>query len=170
MDRDHKNRVEAILFTTGKFLDLNEISRLCQISEENYINDLLNELKGDYGKINGALELVNQGNKWRLNIKKEYLFLTEVLLDDSELDQGTQKTLAIIAYKSPVLQSEIIKIRGNGAYDQIKLLKDLDFVISEKSGRTFVLKVSRRFYDYFDVVEDKLKSRLVEDGSKNENI
>jgi len=30
MDRDHKNRVEAILFTTGKFMDVEEIAKLCK--------------------------------------------------------------------------------------------------------------------------------------------
>src|SRR3989344_1995080 len=99
--QDDKNKIEAVLFTTGRFLDIEEK--------------------------NSALQIIEQGSKFKLNIRKEYLYLTESLLTDSELDRPTQETLAVIAYKNPALQSEIIKIRGNGAYDHIKVLKELDF-------------------------------------------
>lgn len=168
MELEHKNRVEAILFTTGRFLGVDEISRLCQMSSPGYVKEILTALKEDYTIRGSALEVVNQGDKWRLNIKRDYLFLTASLLTDCELDEPTQKTLAIIAYKNPALQSEIIKIRGNGAYDQIKILKDLDFVVSEKSGRTAILKLTKKFYDYFDIVEDQLKSKLEEQNAKTE--
>ena len=82
------------------------------------------------------------------------------MLSDSELDKPTQETLAIIAYKNPIFQSEVINIRGNKAYDHIKALKELDFINSEKSGRTRLLKITPKFFDYFDVVEDQLKAKL----------
>ena len=71
-----------------------------------------------------------------------------------------QKTLAIIAFKNPVLQAEVIKIRGNKAYDHIKLLKDEGLLISEKSGRTKLLKLTPQFYDYFDIAEPQLKQKF----------
>ena len=69
------------------------------------------------------------------------------------------------------MQSEIIRIRGNGAYDHIKILKELDFVTSEPSGRTSILRLTTKFYDYFDVVENQLRSKMqvaVEKESKPE--
>jgi len=95
----------------------------------------------------------------KLTIKKEYLYLTEKLLSDCEFDMPTQETLAVVAYKNPVLQCDVIKMRGNKAYDHIKLLKDEGFVLSEKSGRTRLLKLAPKFFDYFDVVEDTIKPK-----------
>ena len=157
---DVKNRIEAILFTTGRFVSLEELGKLCEIGSVGLVKEALVELCKDLDSRQSALCLVEQGSRWKLAIRKEYLYLTEKLLTDCELEKPVQETLAVIAYKSPVLQSEIIKIRGNGAYEHIKVLRELDFVVSEKSGRTRLLKVTQKFYDYFDVVEDQLKAKL----------
>src|SRR3989338_7285515 len=154
------NKVEAILFTTGRFISVEELSKLCGVGSVGHLKEALLSLKKDYETRNGALELIEQGNSWKLNIRKDYLYLTQNLLTDSELDRPTQETLAVIAYKTPALQSEIIKIRGNGAYDHIKILKDLDFVTSEQSGRTRILKLTTKFYGYFDIVENQLKNKF----------
>jgi segregation and condensation protein B len=158
--QEEKNKAETILFTTGKFIGLEELSKLCGIGSIGFLRDVLSQLTEDYKTKNGALEIVQQGDKWKLNVKKNYLYLTETLLTDSELDGATQETLAVIAYKNPALQSEIIKIRGNGAYDHIKILKELDFIGSEPLGRSKILKLTQKFYDYFDVVENQLKSKI----------
>ena len=146
--------------------DIEEMAKMCGIGSIGYAKEALLSLKRDYEDKNSALQIIEQGSKFKLNIRKEYLYLTESLLTDSELDRPTQETLAVIAYKNPALQSEIIKIRGNGAYDHIKVLKELDFVVSEPTGRTKILKLTNKFYDYFDVDEDQLRSKL-QDAPKN---
>ena len=167
---DIKNRIEAVLFTTGRFVGIEELAKLCGIGSAGFIKESLELLKNDYEQKNSALQIIQQGDKFKLNIKKEYLYLTESLLTDSELDKPAQETLAVIAYKNPALQSEIIKIRGNGAYDHIKILKDLDFIISEPSGRSKILKLTSKFYDYFDVVENELRSKLQNAENNSEEI
>lgn len=152
-----KNKIEAILFTTGKFLKLQEIARLAEIGSLGHLKTILSGLKEEYKNKNSSLELINEGDSWRLNIKKDYLYLTESLLSEAELDKPTQETLAIIAYRQPAIQADVINIRGNKSYDHIKLLKEQGFLISERFGRTRILKLTQKFYDYFDVVEDNLK-------------
>ena len=165
---EHENKVEAVLFTTGKFTGLDEISKMTEISIEQ-IKEILINLKKEYENRNCALEVVEQGEKWKLNIRKDYVYLTEGFLTNSELDRPTQETLAVIAYKNPVLQSEVINIRGNKAYDHVSILKELEFITSDKSGRTRLLKLTQKFYDYFDIVEDKLKEKLkIENETKDQ--
>ena len=168
--QDDKNKAETVLFTTGRFLNLDEISKLSGIGSVGYLKELLDGLKKDYETRNGALEIISQGEKWKINIRKEYLHLTENLLTDAELDRPTQETLAVIAYKNPAQQHEIIKIRGNKAYDHIGILKELDFVTSEPSGRSRLLKLTQKFYDYFDVVADQLQAKLKEAENKEVSI
>ena len=160
--QDNKNKIEAILFTTGRFLTIDEISRLVGIGSIGFIKQILDELKEDYSKRETALELINdEKSRWKLNIRKDYLYLTEELLSDAELDKPTQETLAIIAYRQPAIQSDVVNYRGNKAYDHIRKLKEEGFVLSERFGRTKLLKLTQKFFDYFDVVEDELKEKLV---------
>lgn len=167
--QDAKNKIEAVLFTIGRFVSIEELSRMTGIASLGYLKEALDKLREDYANKNSGLEIIELNNKYKLSIKKEYLYLTESLLSDSELDKPTQETLAVIAYKTPVFQSEVVKIRGNKAYEHIKSLKELDFIASEKSGRTRLLKITPKFFDYFDVVEDQIKSKL-DSIAKKENL
>ena len=158
--QDIKNRIEAILFTVGRQVDLDELSQLTGIASKGVLNDALKSLIQDYNNKQGSLEITDDNGKYKLNLKKDYLYLTTKLLDQTEFDKPSQETLALIAYKQPVLQSDIIKLRGNGAYDHIAKLKEMEFITSEKSGRTRLLKTASKFYDYFDVVGEELKQKL----------
>lgn len=160
--QDTKNKIEAMLFTTGRFMNIEEISKLCGIGSVGIVKEALNGLINDYNNRSSSLEVIEENGKFKLNIKKTYNYLTTSLLTDSEFDAPTTKTLAIIAYKNPVLQSEIIDIRGNKAYDHIKLLKDNGFITSEKKGRTRLLKLTSKFFDYFDIIENELKSKFTD--------
>lgn len=157
--QEEKNRIETILFTTGRFMTLQEIAELCGI-EINLIKELVKELKKDYEVKEGPLTIFEENEKYKLSIKKKYNYLTTKLLDTAEMDKPTQETLAVIAYKQPAIQAEIIKIRGNKAYDHVNTLKELNFIISEKYGRTRLLKLTQKFFDYFDLIEDQLKEKF----------
>ena len=164
---DIRNKIEAVLFTIGRFLTLEELSELTGIASIGILKEALEKLKEDYNNRNCSLEIIEDNNKFKLNIKKEYLHLTTKLLNETEFDKPTQETLALIAYKQPVLQCEIIKMRGNTAYDHVKKLKELEFINSEKQGRTRLLKTTAKFYNYFDVVGNELREKF-EEVNKNE--
>lgn len=165
-----KQKIEAILFTLGRFLTLEDIGKFCEIGSAGVVKEVLDELRKDYASRNCALEIEENEGRFKLNIKKEFSYLTNKLLASKEMDSPTTKTLAIIAYKQPVTQSEVIKIRGNKAYDHIKSLKDNNLVTAEKKGRTRLLKVTGNFYEYFDIAEteakDKIKLAVEEQGIK----
>ncbi len=165
---EDKKKVEAILFTTGKFMDLEEISKACGIGSIGYIKELIEQLKKDYSEKDSALTIQELDNKYKLNIKKEFGHITNKLISTKELDSPTTKTLAIIAYKQPVLQSIVIKVRGNKAYDHINILKEQGLILSEKAGRTRMLKLTSKFYDYFDIDDKLLKETLNQIKLKDE--
>lgn len=162
------NKVEAVLFATGRDMDTEEIAKIIGIGSIGVIKAALTKLSEEYNKRDTALQLYEENGKYKLNIKKSYNYLTTKLITDCELDFPTQETLAIIAYKQPILQADIIKARGNGAYEHIHALKEKGLVTSEKSGRTRKLQLTQKFYDYFDVVEDQLRAKFQEIEQKVE--
>lgn len=166
-----KKQIEAILFTTGRFMSSEELAKHLNSNQGDILKSI-EQLKKDYSEKDSALTLHTQDNLFKLNIKKEFGFLTNKLLQDKEIDSPTTKTLAVIAYKSPVTQSEIIKIRGNKAYDHISQLKESGLISSEKYGRTRLIKLTPYFFDYFDIAEKEVKETLktTKDKAIQENI
>jgi len=155
-----QQKVEAILFTTGRFMSVEEIAKVCGIGSIGYVKELLEALQKAYEQRDTALQILCQDNTYKLNIKKDYGYLANKLVSDSELDSPTTKTLAVIAYKQPVLQHEIIKIRGNKAYDHIKLLREQNLITTEKAGRSRLIKLTPHFYDYFDTAAEAVKEQF----------
>ena len=148
-----------MLFTTGRFMSKEEIAKHLNMNNEE-ITKILEELQKDYTEKDSAITLQKQDDLFKLNIKKEFGFIINKLLEDKEMDSPTTKTLAVIAYKSPVMQSEIIHIRGNKAYDHITHLKESGLISLEKQGRTRLIKLTSHFFDYFDIAEKELKEVL----------
>lgn len=155
-----KQKIEAVLFTTAKFMSLQEITDLCNITSPSITKKLLEELQQDYSKKSSSLTIQEEFEKFKLNVKKEFGVITNKLASGSELDSPTTKTLAVIAFKNPMLQSEVIKIRGNKAYDHIKQLLESAMITSEKKGRTRLIKLTPKFFDYFDIAEKELKQQF----------
>lgn len=156
-----KHQLEAILYTLGKFTTLEELAKLTNSTPEK-IKKIINQLIKEYSEKDTALTIQEVDNKIKLNIRKEFGHITNKLLSDTDMDSPTTKTLAIIAYKSPVKQCEVIKMRGNKAYDHVKTLRESGLISSEKCGRTRLLKLTQHFYDYFDTAKKELKEKLTD--------
>ncbi len=151
--------LEAILFVSGRFLPMSEIISLSDLNPI-LIENLMGKLRDKYEKENSALEIVEKNGSWKMDVKKEYSYIINKLATGSaEFSKAEQETLAIIAFKQPIKQSVIIKIRGNKAYDHIKKFSELNLIKKKKIGHTYELSLSDEFYDYFNVndSQDPLK-------------
>lgn len=150
-------RVEAALFISGRFLSLKELVSLTDINPI-LLRKLLDDLNDRYK--DSALEIVNRGELWKMDVSEDYARLVNKLATgSSEFSKAEQETLAIIAYKQPLKQSVLVKIRGNKAYDHIARFVSLGLVVKKKLGHTAELTLSDLFYDYFNVgTEAKLPS------------
>jgi len=101
-----------------------------------------------------------------MDITEKYHYLINRLATgNTEFTKAEQETLAVIAYKQPIKQSVVIKIRGNKSYDHIKKFRELGLVIAKKDGHTNILNLSEEFYEYFNVHK---KESQESDGSGNE--
>ena len=99
------------------------------------------------------------GEMWKMDVRQEYHKVSSKLATgNSEFSKAEQETLAIIAFKQPIKQSVIIKIRGNKAYDHVKKFVELGLLKKKKAGHTNELFLSDEFYEYFSVTQPETKA------------
>lgn len=142
--------VEAVLFTSGSYLSTGEIADLAGVDEED-VPSIVAELREQYESIDSALSIFEENEKYKMNVVEDYSYVVRSVVSEAELRDALMETLALIAYKAPVLQSDIVEARSARAYTHIKELLDRGFVERERDGRTFRLDVTDTFYDYFEV-------------------
>ncbi|MAG02562.1 hypothetical protein CMI42_04450 [Candidatus Pacearchaeota archaeon] len=142
-------KIEAALFLSARFLSLQELVLLTDVNPL-MLKELIEKLTHKYEKSDSAIEIINRENMWKMDVSQEYVsMINKLATGSSEFTKAEQETLAIIAYKQPVKQSVIIKIRGNKAYDHIKTFISSRLVLAKSAGHTKELRLSDDFYDYF---------------------
>jgi len=148
-EKNSEEKVEAALFIAGRFLTLQELMMLTDINPI-MLKEILHRLLKKYSS--GVLRIIQRSNAYKMDIAEQYHYLINKLATGSaEFTKAEQETLAIIAYKQPIKQSVIIKIRGNKSYDHIKKFRQLGLVIAKRVGHTLDLSLSEEFYEYFNV-------------------
>ena len=157
---DIKNKVEALLFSSGKPISFEEIKKLCRLRNDEQLNKALQDLKIDYDNRDSSLILVNEGDKWKITTKENYFHIVKKIVTETELSKTLMETLAVIAWKYPIKQSDLIKIRTNKAYDHLRELETIGYISRQKHGRTKLIKLTDKFFSYFDLPPDKLKEKF----------
>ncbi|HLC98890.1 MAG TPA: SMC-Scp complex subunit ScpB [Candidatus Nanoarchaeia archaeon] len=173
--RDLKKEVEAILFAAGRKVDLEEIAALCRENDLKRIDGALQELKKDYNSSDSPMFLIQEGSGWKMTVKERYLGLVKDVAPHTELNKALLETLAIVAWKQPVMQADVIRVRGSSAYEHIRELVEMGFITKVKHGRSYVLKPSTRFFDYFDLpskeaVKEVFKDVEIADADKRKGL
>jgi len=157
--------LEAVFFVSGRFLSMPDLISLTDLNPI-IIRELIEKLQEKYSKNESAIEIVEKSGLWKMDVRPEFACLINKLATGSaEFSKAEQETLAIIAYKQPIKQSVIIKIRGNKAYDHVKKFSELGLIKKKKLGHTHELSLHEDFYDYFNVSgSNPLKSEEIEDS------
>jgi segregation and condensation protein B len=146
-----KNQVEALLFSSGKAMEEEKLAELVG-AEKRTVRAALKALEKEYASRDTSLRLFNEGSVWKMHVRDEHIPLVRRIVADTELSKATLETLAVIAYSHPnALQSKVVDMRGSSAYEHIKELLELGFVTKAKEGRSFTLRLTEKFFEYFDV-------------------
>ncbi|RLG12742.1 SMC-Scp complex subunit ScpB [Candidatus Pacearchaeota archaeon] len=162
-EKENLSILEAVFFISGKYLSMQELISLTDLNPL-LIKELIEKLQEKYNKTDSAIQIVEKNNLWKMDVKPEYQnIVNKLATGNSEFTKAEQETLAIIAYKQPIKQSVIIKIRGNKAYEHVKKFSDLGLIKKKKQGHTHELSLSDDFYDYFSV-EEKNPFKKTEEG------
>ena len=162
-----KAKIEAVLFVTAKAMQVSEIAEILK-EDELVVEDALLELIMDYSAREGALEIDDEQG-YILQVKEDYKDIVEKLCP-VELKPAILKTLTIIALKEPIRQSYLKELRGATAYEHIQelLQKGLIARIKDKNGRSYNIKTTPKFAEYFKLKGDtKTLAKILELDKKS---
>jgi segregation and condensation protein B len=150
-----KNKVamiEAALYVAGKPLDLKTLAAVVGIRSEDKARELARSLKAKYGSDGGCLEVLELSDgRFVMQLRPQFVQDVKRLATRQLLTPGPMKTLSFIAYRQPVTQSYLAKVRGNLAYSHVKQLREVGLVAEERLGRTKMLRTTENFADYFNL-------------------
>lgn len=148
-----KAKIEAVLFVTSKPIKAQAIARIVN-ADVQAVRQTLLELVHDYEERKGGLE-ISDDDGYAFQVKDEYASLMDEFMP-VEMSAALIRTLSAIAIKQPITQSEIIRIRGAGAYDHIRDLvaKELVSKREEQGERSPILSTTKKFQEYFKLSKE----------------
>lgn len=155
-------KIEAILYLKGQPLSLSQISEYagCDRAE---VEEALLDLIDDYAHRESALEVVETESGYSLQLREAFQDVMQALVP-AELGVGALRTLAAIALKGPLLQTDLVELRGSGAYQHVQELMQLGLIRrrrGEGNGRSYRVQVTEKFHQYFHVENLPLLERMV---------
>ena len=148
------SKIEAILYLKGRPIGLKELAELA-CEEPDQVRTALTLLTTSYAQRDTALEVVEQSGRYCLQLRQALADLVKNMLPVN-LSTATLRTLATIALKKRIVRSELVDLRGSGAYDHIKELLAQDFIERRRQseGRSYWLTLSEKFHRTFSVLPD----------------
>ena len=147
--------IEAALYVAGRPLDINELGQVINSRSKKKIKKYTEVIMKEYIARSSPMEILAlKDERYVLQVKSEYTPLIKKLVNRPLLSSGPLKTLSYIAFRQPITQKRVIEVRGQHAYDHVKLLKDMGLITSERLGRSVAIKTTDYFADYFGLTQD----------------
>ncbi|MBI5884719.1 SMC-Scp complex subunit ScpB [archaeon] len=150
-----KKIIEAALFMSPTALKTEDFGKIARGYKAEEIRLALELLRKEFNERDTSLKVIESMNGWQMAVKEEYEDKVIHLAASSQFNKSILRTLAFIAYKEPLKQSALIKLRNNKAYDHIKLLEAKGFIQRKQEGQTYLVSTTNKFRQYFgeDAVE-----------------
>jgi len=150
-----KNLIESLIFVSQEPLTLERIQAVLEGVPADDIRAAIEELVADCAGDNRGVQVVNIGGGWLFTTKPAFDREVRRLLQierKNRLSSAGLETLAAIAYRQPVTQSEVSAIRGVDSTGALKTLleKKLIKIVGRKKapGNPLVYRTSDEFLLY----------------------
>lgn len=143
--------VEALIFVADEPISIKNLADVLE-EEKEAIESVIEELKQEYERREGGLQLREIAGGWQISTRAEFHEEIRAFLKtrpSAKLSLAALETLAVIAYKQPVTVPEILEIRGVQSASAIKTLLDKKLITAkgrkETVGRPMQYGTSKDF-------------------------
>jgi len=164
--------IEALLFAAPEPLTMSRIKTIVPGTEAGDITESIDELRKEYEQDARAFQIVDVANGWQLTSKPDYAIWVDKLFESrgkARLSRAALETLAVVAYKQPVVRSTIESIRGVNVDSVLRTLMERDLIRmvgrADGPGRPLLFGTTKEFLLRFGIsrISDLPKLEEIED-------
>jgi segregation and condensation protein B len=158
---DLKNIIESLLLVTEEPLTIARIKSILIEPGRKELQNALTELAAEYEARKGGFFLREVAGGYQIRTRPEYREWIKRLIQPKplRLSKPALETLAIIAYKQPIIRSDIEHIRGVNCGGILRMLleRKLIRILGRKEipGRPIIYATTKQFLEIFDLKDLK---------------
>jgi segregation and condensation protein B len=155
--KDIKYIIESLLFVADEPLPVDRIKKILIQVETREIRETMAELTAEYEARGGGFYLDEVAGGYQIRTRPQYTDWIKKLIQPKplRLSKPALETLVIIAYKQPIIRSDIEHLRGVDCGGVIRALleRKLIRVLGRKeiAGRPLIYATTKRFLEIFDL-------------------
>jgi len=151
-----RSRLEAVLFLAREPLSLRKLAQSANLADATEARTLLAELRRLYDHRGCAFQVEQLAGGYQLRTRPKFASWLRPLVPgevEIRLSPPALETLAVVAYRQPVLRADVEAIRGVACGEILRQLMDRDLLRivgrSEELGRPLWYGTTRRFLEAF---------------------
>jgi len=154
---DVKNIIESLLLVAEGPLTVERIKNVLALVETKEIRKVLAALTEEYNSRKGGFYLGEVAGGYQIRTRPEYTEYIKRLLQPApfRMSKAALETLAVIAYKQPIIRSDVEQIRGVDCGGILRMLleRKLIKVLGRKEipGRPIIYATTKHFLELFDL-------------------
>lgn len=149
-------RLEAVLFLAREPLPARRLSQFAGLEDGTEARTLVRRLNQGYDETGRAFRIEELAGGYQLLSRPKFARWLRRLGHvpaETRLSAPAMETLAVVAYRQPVLRANIEAVRGVNCGEILRLLMERDLVRisgrSEELGRPYLYSTTRRFLQIF---------------------
>jgi segregation and condensation protein B len=153
-------RVEAALFASDEPLTSKRLADVANLVDGAEARVLVQELKSLYDADGTAFTVEHLGGGWQLRTRREFgpwlskLFASR---EETRLSQPALETLAAVAYRQPILRTDVEAVRGVACGEMLRQLIERGLVRivghHDSLGRPLLYGTTRKFLVVFGLAD-----------------
>ena len=157
MMEDLKNIIDSLLFVAEEPLSIERLKKILPQVDGQAISEAAAALQAEYDARPGGFYVAEVAGGYQFRSRPEYTSYIRRMVDPKplRLSKAAMETLAVIAYKQPIIRADVEHIRGVdcGGVLRVLLERKLVRVLGRKeiAGRPLIYATTKTFLETFDL-------------------
>ncbi|WP_313756474.1 SMC-Scp complex subunit ScpB [Tissierella sp.] len=176
--KELKSIIESLLFTWGDPLDIKDISSILEVDEKE-LSNIMQEMIDEFDYNMRGIKIIKVNDSYQLGTRPENFEWIKKLSNPKvtkNLSNAALETLSIIAYRQPIIKSDIEAIRGVRCDKAIETLVERGIIVEvgrlERVGRPILYGTTDVFLRCFGLesLDDLPPLKDIVDDINNINV